>query len=111
MIDFYFSDETILSFKFQKKDPNKKKIQFLVDLLRVHYLMNVSVTRSTKINLIDALRGDCFQIPSLVLTKYVDKVIKKEINHKLKPFQIQITFFNLSFHNNPNDLRDQLKEF
>lgn len=79
-----------------------------MNLLSSHYKLQVNCVTGSKVFIIDAMKTEDFIIPKIPLSKYLSKLRTKKVNHKVKPFEVYFTFYNLSYHNNLKDLREQL---
>lgn len=106
--EFYFSNEKTISFKGDLK--NTKKMRFLLDIMSIHYKLQVNCFNTNKVFVVDALKTEEFMIPKVPLSKYVEMIEKKQINHRVKPFEVSITFYNLHVYNTLKDLRDQISD-
>lgn len=103
----YFNVEKHTSFTISKV--SEEKLNFYIQLLQNHYLLNVSYYRTEKNICIDAFRTDEFIIPKVKLSQYLKMLKKKEIKPKSKPFDLIFKFYNLSVFDKPDNLEEILK--
>lgn len=103
----YFNAEKHISFTISKV--NEDKLNFYIQLLQNHYMLNVSYYRTEKNICIDGFWTEEFIIPKVKLSQYLKMLKKKEIQQKSKPFDLVFKFYNLTIFDKVENLEEYLK--
>jgi len=92
--DMYFNAESRLTYSFDKF--SEEKVHFVVKLLSKHFFLDTSFLKVAKGFFIDAYKTEEFMLPKIMLSEYVEKMNRNEINPKSLPFEVVLRFFNLT---------------
>ncbi len=103
----YFNADNLVSFKIEKF--KKTRLQAFLGLMTSHYHLSVSHYVTGKFIKIEGFKTPDFIIPPVPLSLYLEKMRRKEISEKNKPFELCFYFYNLTMHDSPKFLKDKLK--
>jgi len=94
MKDMYFNAESRLTYSFDKFA--EEKVHFVVKLLSKHFFLDTSFLKVAKGFFVDAYKTEEFMLPKIMLSEYIEKMSRNEINPKSLPFEVVLRFFNLT---------------
>jgi hypothetical protein len=90
----FLNAQTKLSLTLDKGAADR--LQFVVNLLSIHYHLDVSFLKTDKGTFVDAVWSEKSMLPKVPLSTYLEKMRKKEIGKDHLPFEAVIKFYNLS---------------
>ena len=106
--EMFFKAERVVSFTLKKSE--QQKLDFYVQLLKKHYFLDVSFYKTDKQLCVDAFKTTEFILPKVPLSDYINKLNKKKLKQKNKPFDVLIKFHNLSVFDKPENLDEHLQD-